>query len=240
MRQKTQHSYLCLTLFEQDIKELVRLFQTHLQDAEIVIDNHHMLDKIQFEQYITHLEQSDPTYQVRSLIAHGHYHEKREEQEQRQVDPPSIELSMSKRIATLSVWKETDEGEPTMVADVRKLLLGHVNRVYQFLFMCSFLFTYLAAASSLMSSAQRHRLDFSNGILLVVGGGIPIGVATCILLTVILHFLQLDTRVFLFPGEMKPRRVYGRRETIGTLVVALILFVLIPTIVASVLRVLWR
>lgn len=46
MTHKIEHSYLCLTLFKQDIKELVRLFQTYLQDVEFVIDNQHILDDL--------------------------------------------------------------------------------------------------------------------------------------------------------------------------------------------------
>src|SRR5450432_2860706 len=142
MRKKLQQSYTCLTLFKQDIRELVWLFQTHLQNVEIVIDGNRILD-------IAQLEQFDPAYQAQSLIARGYYHEILEEDTKRQGEPPLVELRMSKVIALLIVWKEAGEAEPAMLADIRKLLLRHLNRVYQFLIFCASFSTLLSSLSPL-------------------------------------------------------------------------------------------
>jgi hypothetical protein len=233
MRKKLQQSYTCLTLFKQDIRELVLLFQTHLQNVEIVIDSNRILD-------IAQLEQFDPAYQVQSLIARGYYHETLKEHAKCQGEPPLIELRMSKVVALLIVWKEAGEAEPEMLADIRELLLRHLNRFHQLLIFCASFSTLLSGISPLQSVAHQHHLDFLAQLLLEAGGGTLLGLATFFLFIAIVHLLKLDTRVFLFPGMTKATQIYGRRDVIGTIVVVLIFLVLVEIIVTLAFRILWR
>lgn len=229
MRKNLQRSYTCLTLFKPDINELILLFHTHLQEVEIVIDNQPLLDSAQ-------LDQLGPAYQAHSLLARGQSHQQREASHN---DPLRVELRMSKPIARLTVWKEESEAEPEMVAEVRRVLLRHLHRWQQYCIVVSFFLT-LYTAFSLLAVAQSHHLTLLASLLLTAGGGLPLGLTTFSLLMVCAHWLKLDTRVFLFPGATETTRIYGTREAIRTLLVALLLVVLVTIIIVFVFRLLWR
>jgi len=233
MRKKLQQQYTCLTLFKQDIKELVELFQTHLQDVVILIDGKRILD-------IGQLDQFDPAYQAQSLLARGFYRDGKRDQATTQNEHQSIELSMSKVLAILLSWKEADQAEPEILASIRKFLQHRVNRVHQALIFCTALSVLSAFAWSLSSAAQSHQFAFLAQLLLAIGGGAPLGLGTFWLFVTTVHLLRLDTRVFLFPGATEAMRTYGRRETIGTVGIALIFFLLVPLIVVLGFRLLWR
>jgi hypothetical protein len=131
MIQKIQYSYICLAFFKEDIQKLVRLFQTHLQDVDCVIDNQHILNDIQFEQYVAQLESINPSYQIRSLEAQGAVVVIQDGADVQQSEPPRINLSINKKQATLIVWKEVDNLEPGVVSEMRALFASRVNRVSQ-------------------------------------------------------------------------------------------------------------
>jgi hypothetical protein len=75
--------------------------------------------------------------------------------------------------------------------------------------------------------------------LIAIGVSILLIPVTWFLNIVIVSFLKMETTVFLFPGMMKTTRVYGWREAIGRLLVALVISIVIWASIFFTLRLFW-
>jgi hypothetical protein len=87
---------------------------------------------------------------------------------------------------------------------------------------------------------QLHHVDYILQILLLVGPGFLLILAAFFLFTLIVRRLHMETLVFLLPGAMRATHVYGRREAVGRLVIALVLLMIFDGSLAAAFRLLWR
>ncbi|MGH2612874.1 MAG: hypothetical protein ACRDFB_07470 [Rhabdochlamydiaceae bacterium] len=233
-KRSTMYTLSYLTLIQQVMRELVQVFQTDLEDVEIVIDGCRVLDSAQFEQFAT-------VYQATSLVARGYSREMGEKNTRDQSERPFVELKMGKAGATLLLhgWHDAEKTDPTVSVHIRKVLLRCQNRVHQWLiFYTSLALFCLFLPFQLV--AEQHHLDFAAQLLFEVGGGISLGAATFVLFAAIVRLLKLETRVFLFPGARESTRTHGNREVIGTMLVALILLMLVTATLFTAFHIFWR
>jgi hypothetical protein len=96
-----------LTLYKQDISELIHLFQTHLEQVEITMDGLPIADT-------TQLDQCDPTYQAVSLTARGYSRRSDGKEKTNHSERRSLELRMTRRRAVLQLhgWRNHGLAEP--------------------------------------------------------------------------------------------------------------------------------
>src|SRR5258708_20464786 len=234
MRKRPPKSYICLTLLKQDIRELGRLFQKNLQDVEIVIDDIHILDSAQLEQFAA-------AYQAKSLLARGYCEEVLGQDTSGIGKRRLVELKMSKKSAILLPnWNEVGNREPEVVVQIGKVLLRCQNRFQQWLIGFAYFSSLFPLIPLLPSLLQEHHVAFLAQLLLTVVGSLFIAPFFLFLLSVILRLLQMDTYVFMLPGAVKATQVYGERETRGTLVVALVLLMVVEVSLIIAFRLLWR
>lgn len=234
-KQKQQTAvFTCLTLLKQDISELVHLFHNYLQDVEIMIDDLRILDDTQLEQF-------DAAYQAKSFVARGYGKGDTREDSSVRHERPFVELKMSRVVASLQLrgWDTAGKADPEVSAQMKKLLLRCQNRVHQFVIMCA-IFMLFSLFLAFQPIAKQHSLDFVSQLFLELGGGLVLDVVAFCLFSVFVRLLKLERRIFLFPGMTKATRVYGRREMIGTVVLALTLYVLLIVIVTIAFRFLWK
>jgi hypothetical protein len=234
MRKRPQISgFVCLTLFKQDIRELVQLFQNNLQDVEIILDDLLILDSSQLDQF-------DVAYQAKSLIARGYSPEGIRDDTKSQDERQFIELKKSEHGITLLLrWNKVGKAEPEVSVQTRKLLLRCQNRVHQFMVGVGG-WVLLSLPLSLMPTFQLHHVDYILQILLLIGPGVLLMLAAFFLFTLIVRRLHMETLVFLLPGAMRATHVYGRREAVGRLVIALVLLMIFDGSLAAAFRLLWR
>jgi len=235
MKKRSQlYIFIGLILLKQDIRELIQVFQTNLENVEIVIDDLNILDSSQLEQF-------DAAYQAKFLLARGYSHEALGEDTKNQGEYRFIELRASKEGATLLLrgWDNVRKAEPEVSMQIRRVLLHRQNHFQRFTLLCvTFSFFYLFLPLQLI--AEQHHLSFITQLFFEIGGGILLGAAAFFLFLTIVRLLRLETRIFLFPGAMETTRAYGRREAIGTTAVALILLVFISVILVVAFRLLWE
>lgn len=232
MTKKIKQTYTFLTLFRQDISDLVQLFQNDLQDVKIVVDDLPLVDSVQLDQF-------NPAYQATSLLAYGYSREIGEVDPKPQGDHLLIELKINNASATLLSWKENGKAEPEILPQIRRVLLRRQNHFHEFIVTVgNWMLFYLFFC--LLPPLQQHHVNFLLQICLLVGSGALLTVAAFSLLLMIIRRLKAETLVFLLPGATNSSRIYGRREAISRLVVALILLIVISGIVELAFHVLWR
>jgi hypothetical protein len=64
-------------------------------------------------------------------------------------------------------------------------------------------------------------------VIWAFGAGALLFMVTFLLYIAILRLLKLDMSVFLFPGVTAVTKIYGRRETISIVAIALVLLILV-------------
>jgi hypothetical protein len=232
MVKRQKQIYNFLTLFKQDIRELVQLFQNNLHDVEVVVDDLHIFD-------ITQLDQFDQAYQAKSLLARGYSSELVEEDPKLQGERLLIELKINNVSATLLGWKEDGRAEPDILMQIRTVLLRRQNHVHEFIVTVgNWMLLYLFL--SLLPPLQQHHVNFILQIFLIVGSGILLALVAFFLFAFIIRRLKIETLVFLLPGATSSTKVYGRREAVGRLFVDLILLIVIGGGCIFALHLLWR
>ena len=232
MRNRRQQLYTCLTLFKQDIREIIQLFQNNLQDVEIFIDDLRILD-------ITQLDQFDPTYQAKSLLVQGYDYGMVEDSAKHQNMRPSIELRMGKAQAVLIVRKEAGQANPKVFVQIRKFLSRCQNHIHQLMVSVgSGLFIYLFV--SIVPALEHHNVNFIMIMLLLPASSVSLTFAANFLYAFIVKRLKIETLIFLLPGRMKTNQVYGRREAVGRLIVALVVSIVFAITLVFALHTLWR
>lgn len=218
MSKKQALTYTYVTLFKPEIKELIDIFQTNLQDVVIIIDEQGILESTQLDQF-------DATYQAKSLLMRGYQSAIAGDSSEGQREQQLVELKMSRSSAVLSSWKEAGAVEPEMLVQVKRLLLSRHNRVHQFLVLFSAMCLF-GIFVTLQPLAYYYNFNLIEQVLLEVVGALILVPITIFLYSVVVRFFKLGTRIFLFPGATKGTRIYGRRETIGAVFVALFLIML--------------
>jgi hypothetical protein len=217
MRKQQQQQYTCLTFFKQDIRELIQLFQNNFHDVEIVIDGASILD-------IAQLEQFEPNYQATSLTARGYGHEVGGEDTKRQGERLLVELNMDRVSAVLLVSQASSQAEPESLVQIKKLLLRSLNRIHQFMIaglnrviLWPSLFLLL-----LFLCQHLHVGDFIVQVLLAFATGFSLLLLALFLQSLLVLHLKMETTIFLLPGASRDTQIYGRREAVGRLIIALI------------------
>ncbi len=232
MKTRQQQTYICLTLFKQDISELIQLFQNNLQDVEIVIDDLRILD-------ITQLEQFDSAYQTKSLLVQGYDYEMVEDSVKRQNMRPSIELRMGKAQTVLIVRKEAGQAGPKVLNQIRKFLSRRQNHIHQLMVSGGRgLFAYLFL--SILPALLRHNVNPLTIALLIFVSSVFLLFAANFLYAFIVNRLKMETLIFLLPGGTKTDQVYGRREAVGRLIIALTVSIVFTIILVFTLYIVWR
>lgn len=216
MKKAQQQIYTCLTFFEPDIKELIQLFQNNLQDVEIIIDGLHISD-------ITQLEQFDPPYQATSLVARG-YSPAMVEDAKSQEERLLIELKMSNVSAVLH-WNKVGQTDHKLLVQIRTLLLRQLSRVHQYMTVGASILCLFMPISLLESVTNQYQPSSIISFLLGIVGSVLLGSVGIFLYAFIIHFLKMKTTVFLLPGAIRVTRMYGQREAVSRLIIALVLLV---------------
>jgi len=234
MSRRTQtYTFVCLTLFKEDVSELLQIFQTHLEDVELTIDSLPIRDLAQLNQF-------DATYQAASLFLHGYHYNIAKtnigDQNQRQL----VELRMNKAGAVLQLRNWDDKAEPEVSTQVRNVLIRCQNRIYSFLQLMT-VFLFVGFPISLLTLLiEQHHIDFSLRLIVLIGPGFLLMTIAYFLFILFSSLLQLNTQIFLFPGVARIARVYGRGEAVGRLVVATVLIVALQTGLFIAFHLLWR
>src|SRR5258708_38659644 len=204
-----------LTIFKQDIEELIQLFQNHLQDVEIVIDDRHILESTQLEQF-------EAPYQARTLLARGYWSGTAGENANGQGERLLIELRMSKVMAALTSWNTVGKSE--FIGRLRKVLLRRhtfAQQILQIVKFCLFLSPLLSVPLLL----EHQHIGSILQLLIEVGAGILAVPAFVFLFAFSVTRLKLETRIFLFPGKTTTTQIYHRFGMVGRLVIALVLLI---------------
>ncbi len=217
MSKKPIKIYTDLTIIKQDVLDLIDIFQSNLQDVEIMIDDQPIFESEQLEQF-------DATYRATSLLARGYWPEIIGEGVKSQGERRLIELKISRVSAILTNRKKSGQKEDELIKAVSNILLRHCNRTHH-----SWVFTVILPFFSigviLQPIARRYYSSFVAQTAFMLGIGICLEVVALFALGIIARFFKVDARIFLFPGMTEIKKTYGRRETIGAVIVALSLFV---------------
>lgn len=233
MRNKRQQLYTCLTLFKQDIREIIQLFQNNLQDVEIFIDDLRILD-------IAQLDQFDPTSQAKSLLARGYDHKTGAADTKLSDERLLIELKMSSISMLLLAPKEADLANPKALLQIRMLLLRCQNSSQQSLIMLAFSIIFFSPISIMQLVSHQYHLAFIMQLLVTVVGTLLLGPLMAFFLVKIVRLLRIDTRVFLWPGATNTTQTYGRRSAFGTIMIALAIVCVFSFIIIYIPEILWR
>jgi ABC-type multidrug transport system fused ATPase/permease subunit len=232
-RRTRTYTFVCLTLFKEDVSELLQIFQTHLEDVEFTIDSLPIRDLAQLNQF-------NATYQAASVFSRGYHYKIAKadigDQNQRQL----VELRMNKAGAVLQLRNWDDKAEPEVSIQVRNVLIRCQNRVHSFLQLIT-VFLFVGFPISLLTLLiEQHHIDFSLRLILLIGPGFLLMTIAYLLFYLLLSLLHLNTQIFLFPGAARIARVYGRGEAVGRLVIATVLIVALQTGLFVAFRLLWR
>ena len=227
------YAFSCFTLLRQDIDELIQLFQIYLQDSEIIIDDLHILKNTQLEQF-------DATYQAQSLIARGYYHEPAKGGTKDLTKGRLIELKISKQGARVWFhWGKSERAEPEVSVRIKQILSRGQNGVQQFLqIVVAYMFWFMPL--SLLSVFQHYSVNDIPQILLTIVLSFLFVVLACLSFIFIIRFLHIEPLIFMLPGVTQTTRVYGMREAIGKLIVALVLIIAFDVLLLIVLHILRR
>ncbi len=191
MSKKQIETFVDVTLFKQDIEELVEFFQSHLQDVEIVIDDRHILE-------ITQLEQFEASYQAQSLLARGYWCQATSEDASSQDERLLIELRMNRIMAVLTSWNTVRKSE--FLEQLRKVLWRHQTFSLQAQQGAIFLL-FLSPLFSVASLLEQQHVYSVLQVLIEIGAGILAVAAFVLLFGFLVTRLKLETRIFLFPGR---------------------------------------
>ncbi|BCL80597.1 hypothetical protein ccbrp13_30620 [Ktedonobacteria bacterium brp13] len=215
MSKKQISSFVDLTLFKQDIAELVQIFQNYLQDVEFVIDERRIVESTQLEQY-------EAAYQAQSLLARGYWSGTTGKDADGQSERLLIELRMNKVMAVLTGWDSVGKSE--FLERIRKVLLRRNTSMQQTLQVVT-VGLFLGPLLSVILLLERHSISSILQLLSEIGAiilAIPVFV---LLFAFIVKRLKLEKRIFLFPGKTTTTQVYHRSGMVARLVVALVLLI---------------
>lgn len=223
-------AFVDLTLFKQDIEELVQLFQNHLQDVEIVIDDRRIFESTQIEEF-------EDSYQAQSLLARGYWSGITGEHAGGQGERLLIELRISKVMAVLTSWNTIGKSE--FLGRLRKVLLRRHTFVPQMVQMVT-IGLFLSPLLSIVSLLEHQYIRSILQLLIEIGAGILAVPAFVLLFAFLVTRLKLERRIFLFPGKTTTDQVYHRFAIVARLVVALVLLIVLDGFLILLFHWLWR
>lgn len=209
---KQRRLYTDLALFQQDIAELVNLFQNNLQDVEIAIDDQHIAESTQLEQF-------DTAYQAKSLLMRGYWPDTTRVGSGALNKYQGVELKINKSVATVSsqdIAKDTE-----LLVQLKKVLLRHQLHIQRVIQQITYWLLFVPALT-LISLPRLPHTNFILQLLLEVGIGIVLIPTIFSVCGVIIVWLKWETRVLLFPGRMEITPVYSWSRMIGRLGIALV------------------
>ncbi len=232
MSKKPIQVFTNLTIIKPDLIKLIDIFQRNLQDVEITIDDQPLYDDQQLEHFAM-------TYQASSLLVRGYWSEKIDKNVNSHNDRQVVELKANRRVATLLIWTE-DEKEESEVLDAVKNVLLHCQkrrsqsfRFFSFLLLCT-------SFAPLQEVSRDHNFSFVSQFFFEVGGGLLLAAVALFLWGTTVRFLKLDTGIFLFPGAREALRAWGKREAVGTVIVAFLVQIIIILLVGIVFSLVWK
>lgn len=215
MSKKQISSFVDLTLFKQDIAELVQIFQNYLQDVEFVIDEQRIVESTQLEQY-------EAAYQAQSLLARGYWSGTTGKDADGQSERLFIELKMNKVMAVLTIWDSVGKSE--FLERLRKVLLRRNTAVQQILQMVT-VGLFLGPPVSGILLLEHHSSSSILPLICEIGAIILAIPAFVLLFAFIVTRLNLEKRIFLFPGKTTTTQVYHWPGMVARLVVTLVLLI---------------
>jgi hypothetical protein len=226
---KQTELFVDLTLFQQDIEELMHLFQHHLQNVEIMIDDRRIIESAQLEQF-------EASYQAQSLLARGYWSGTTEEHASDQSEHLLIELRMSNIMAVLTSWNAVGTSE--FLGRLRKVLLRRHTFV-QHTLQAMTVFLFLGPPLTVVSLLEHQYIRSTLQLLIEIGAGILAVPDFVLLFTFIVTRLKLQTRIFLFPGKTTTN-VSHRSGMVVRLMIALVLLMAFDGFLVLLFRLLGR
>jgi hypothetical protein len=221
MGKNRRYAYVFLTLFKEDFRELVQLFQDNLQDVDIRIDDLYSIDLAQLEKF-------KPDYRAKFFVVRGYGPLLREAEIGHQGERLIVELKITNTAALLVVWNKVGRAEPEVLVRIKKLLARRVNSVYAILTQLSYHLTGSLPVTIAVAIFHQYTDVISRvQYLFIAGISILLLLVFFVISIRLRRFYKVDRSVFLFPGAVRTTRVYGRREMLGSLLINLIVFVAI-------------
>ena len=211
MNTKQRKLYTDLALFQQDIAELVHLFQNNLQDVEIAIDDRHIAESTQLEQF-------DTAYQAKSLLMRGYWPDTTGVGSEALNKYQGVELKINKSVATISSQNIAKDTE--LQIQLKKVLLRRQLRIQRVIQYITYWLLFVPSLT-LVSLPQLPQSNFILQLLLATGVGLVLIPTLFFVCGMIMMWLKWETRILLFPGRMEITPVYNWSRIVGRMGIAL-------------------
>lgn len=218
---------LCVTLFREDVQELMHIFAANCQYVEVFIDGQVIVAPSQLEAF-------PPEYRASSLLMRGYYPQLTE----RGTELRLIQLRMGRMITKLigHRWNESALNAPPIMREIRTVLdrnqrsLQNTMLSLTFkLMLCLFPYAFMGASNFLNGS-----VTFIVIILFSIWIA-AFGMLNLYSFHGLLHLVRANRYIYLLPGTMRTNRSYGWQEVGATLLLAIAYgcFLLVLALVAA-------
>lgn len=199
---------LCVTLFREDMQDLMHIFFAQCQSVEVFIDGHAIVADAQLEAF-------PPGYRASSLLMRGSYVQGTE--------PRLIQLRMRRMHTKLSGqrWNDSVQKVPPILQDIRTVLKRNSrngqNTVLSLTLQSMF---FIFPQTFLANSMNLGIADTPIAYIFLIALALAMGLFCLFSLHGLLHLLGINRYIYLLPGTMRTAASYGRKEIGATLIVA--------------------